>query len=188
MGPLPRTPRDVANVYAYLLSPPSSFFRSKSSPPPPNDAATTSSFYLSDSAYYAFHSQVLALEGRILYALSFDTHVSLPHPLAVTYLQALDFLAHQPREALAQRALAHLNTALLSPQLLYLTHQPSALAVAAIYNAAKDVGAKMPDCEWWEVFDVDREELGFLVVACGASRAGRGGSARRRRRSGRAAW
>lgn len=23
----------------------------------------------------------------------------------------------------------------------------------------------MPDVEWWEVFDVDREELGFLVVA-----------------------
>lgn len=48
--------------------------------------------------------------------------------------------------------------------MLYLTHQPHALATAAIYNAARDVGAKMPDCEWWEVFDVDREELGFLVV------------------------
>jgi cyclin L len=48
--------------------------------------------------------------------------------------------------------------------MLYLTSQPNALAVAAIYNAAKDVGAKMPECEWWEVFDVDREELGFLVV------------------------
>jgi hypothetical protein len=22
----------------------------------------------------------------------------------------------------------------------------------------------MPECEWWEVFDVEREELGFLVV------------------------
>jgi hypothetical protein len=33
-----------------------------------------------------------------------------------------------------------------------------------VYNAARDVGAKMPECEWWEVFDVDREELGFLVV------------------------
>lgn len=38
------------------------------------------------------------------------------------------------------------------------------LAVAAIYAAAKDLGAKMPECAWWEVFDVDREELGFLVV------------------------
>lgn len=24
---------------------------------------------------------------------------------------------------------------------------------------------KLPDVEWWEVFDTDREELGFLVVA-----------------------
>jgi hypothetical protein len=38
------------------------------------------------------------------------------------------------------------------------------LAVAAIYLAAKEVGIKLPDVEWWEVFDVDREELGFLVV------------------------
>lgn len=54
---------------------------------------------------------------------------------------------------------------LLSPQLVYLTHQPNALAVAAIYAAARDEGVRLPACEWWEVFDVDREELGFLVVA-----------------------
>lgn len=48
--------------------------------------------------------------------------------------------------------------------MLYLTHQPAALAVAAVYNAARDAGAKMPDASWWEVFDVEREELGFLVV------------------------
>lgn len=49
--------------------------------------------------------------------------------------------------------------------MLYLTHQPSSLATAAIYLAAKDVNIKLPDVEWWEVFDTDREELGFLVVA-----------------------
>jgi hypothetical protein len=53
----------------------------------------------------------------------------------------------------------------LSPQLLYLTHQPSAIVTAAIYLAARDVEVKLPETEWWEVFDVDREELGFLVVA-----------------------
>lgn len=58
----------------------------------------------------------------------------------------------------------HLNASLLSPQLLYVTHQPNALAVAAIYLAAREEGAKLVDSEWWEVFDVDREELGFLVV------------------------
>ena len=88
-------------------------------------------------------------------------HVALPHAIALTYLQALD--ATSP--SIAQRVFEHLNAALLSPQLLYVTHQPNALAVAAIYLAAREVGVKLVDGEWWEVFDVDREELGFVVVA-----------------------
>jgi hypothetical protein len=36
--------------------------------------------------------------------------------------------------------------------------------MAAIYLAAKEVNIKLPEVEWWEVFDTDREELGFLVV------------------------
>lgn len=162
LGPRPRSARDISNVYAYLLSSSSSFVRDKGAQPPANDPA---SYYLGESDYYAFHSRVLALEARILYTLSFDTHVALPHPLAITYLQALEFCSHQPKEAISARTVEYLNTAVLSPQLLYLTHQPNMLAVAAIYNAARDVGARMPECEWWEVFDVEREELGFLVVA-----------------------
>ncbi|KAK7721402.1 hypothetical protein SLS64_001698 [Diaporthe eres] len=161
MGSRARSPRDISNVYAYLLSSSSSFMRSKGAQPPVDDP---SSYYLSDADYFAFHNRVLALEARILYTLSFDTHVALPHLLAVTYLQTLDF-CNQPKESISRRTVEYLNTALLSPQLLYLTHQPNMLAVSAIYNAAKDVGAKMPECEWWEVFDVEREELGFLVVA-----------------------
>ncbi|KAJ4418181.1 hypothetical protein N0V85_001545 [Neurospora sp. IMI 360204] len=166
LSPYPRSPRDLALVYNYFLSPSSTFFQPSvsasddSSPPPtniPND------YYLPEHVYNSFHTRLLHCESRILYALSFDTHVSLPHPLAITYLQALDFL-NTSKSTISKRTLAYINTALLSPQMLYLTSQPNALAVAAIYNAAKDVGAKMPECEWWEVFDVDREELGFLVV------------------------
>ncbi|KAL2266993.1 hypothetical protein VTJ83DRAFT_4270 [Remersonia thermophila] len=185
----PVSPRDVAYIYTYLLSSSSAFFHDPSSRPPPpppppfgsesTTTATASSFssdksntpYLSPSGYQAFHARLLRLEGLVLAALGFDTHVALPHPLAVTYLQALDFFSFRRdgskeagRRALAARAVAYLNAALLSPQALYLTHQPPALAVAAMYSAARDVGAKMPECEWWEVFDVDREELGFLVV------------------------
>jgi hypothetical protein len=107
----------------------------------------------------------LRLEGHIQHKLGFATHVALPHGLAVTYLQALDFCGFD-RASITRRVVSYLNTALLSPQMLYLTHQPNALAVAAIYSAARDpaIGAKMPECAWWEVFDVDREELGFLVV------------------------
>ncbi|KAM0344221.1 hypothetical protein ACHAPU_007747 [Fusarium lateritium] len=158
MGPHPRSSRDMSNVYAYLLSENSSFLKTLGSPK--NDPK---SYYVPEADYYAFQTRILAIEARILYTLSFDTHISLPHPLAITYLQTLDFLA-QPKSIISLRTIQYLNSALLSPQMLYLTHQPHALATAAIYNAARDVGAKMPECEWWEVFDVDREELGFLVV------------------------
>lgn len=60
--------------------------------------------------------------------------------------------------------------------MLYLTHQPASLATAAIYLAARDEGVKIPDVEWWEVFDCEREELGFLVVGMGSVEGGvRGG-------------
>ncbi|KAI1775169.1 cyclin-like protein [Hypoxylon cercidicola] len=160
----PCKPRDVCNVYAYLLSLDSPFFKGKGPlPAEGKDKGDPSSYYLSETVYALFRERILSLEARVLYTLSFDTHVALPHPLAITYLQALDFLGF-PKTEISRRTIAYLNTALLSPQLLYLTHQPNALAVAAIYNAARDVGAKMPECVWWEVFDVDREELGFLVV------------------------
>jgi hypothetical protein len=95
--------------------------------------------------------------------------------LCINYLQTLDvFSPSAPHSistasSLARQTLANLNTALLSPQLLYLTHQPNALATAAIYLAARQVGVNLPEVEWWEVFDVGREELGFLVVAMGST-------------------
>ncbi|OAA74723.1 cyclin-L2 [Akanthomyces lecanii RCEF 1005] len=160
MGSFPRSPRDVSTVYAYLLSPNSAFLNTPSAATNTNDPA---SYYQTEDQYYKFQKSMLELEARILYTLSFNVHVALPHGLTVTYLQTLDFLSHS-RHEISLRASQYLNTALLSPQLLYLTHQPHALATAAIYNAARDLGATMPECAWWEVFDVDREELGFLVV------------------------
>ncbi|KAK6224590.1 cyclin [Colletotrichum tabaci] len=162
MGPLPRTTRDISNVYAYLLSPASPLFRGE--PPDPTvRRPDPTTYYQTDGEYAAFQTRMLAAEARILWALGFDTAVALPHALAVTYLQALDFLG-KPKAEMAGRVVAHLNTALLSPQMLYLTHQPHALATAAVYIAAREAGAKMPEVAWWEVFDVEREELGFLVV------------------------
>ncbi|EKG20308.1 Cyclin-like protein [Macrophomina phaseolina MS6] len=108
-------------------------------------------------------------EAHLLRVLGFDTHVALPYTLAINYLQALgikfDAVEDSPATDLAKRVFAHLNTALLSPQLPYLTHQPSSLATAAVYLAAREIEIKLPAEEWWEVFDTDREELGFLVVA-----------------------
>jgi hypothetical protein len=121
------------------------------------------SYYVSEGTYQRRRSDLAKYETAILRTLGFQLHVALPHTLCINYLQTLDAMDSNP--IVAKRAIAHLNTALLSPQLLYLTHQPPALATAAIYLAAREVGIKLPSNEWWEVFDVDREELGFLVVA-----------------------
>ncbi|CAL3967851.1 unnamed protein product [Diplocarpon coronariae] len=167
----PRSPRSITNVYAYLLSPSSPL----SSPLPESNLPARpdipEQYYLSDSSYHAFRARILLIEGQLLNALGFNTHVALPHPLAITYLQALDLFSPSLAGSgvrVAKRAVAHLNTALLSPQMLYLTHQPPALATAAVYLAARDEGVRLPESEWWEVFDCEREELGFLAVGMGS--------------------
>lgn len=122
--------------------------------------------HLSEGSYQSQRLLLTKHETIILRTLGFQTHVSLPHTLAINYLQALDvFKAPSAGKQLAKRTFAHLNASLLNPQLLYLTHQPTALATAAIYLAAREVSVKLPEEEWWEAFDCDREELGFLVVA-----------------------
>ncbi|KJF60488.1 cyclin domain-containing protein [Coccidioides immitis RS] len=156
----PVSPRSVINVYTFLLSPKSSPLRfvNPAGPPP---RADPENYYVSEGTYQSERVALMKMESAILRTLGFDTHVAIPHPIAFTYLQTLG----SSTPAAVKRTIEHLNTALLSPQLLYVTHQPNAIAVAAIYLAARETGVKLLDCEWWEVFDVDREELGFLVVA-----------------------
>lgn len=126
----------------------------------PADPPAPETYVLTEGGYQAARLTLLRIESVILRTLGFDTHVALPHTIALTYLQTLGVT----KPGLPRRVVQHLNASLLSPQLLYVTHQPNALAVAAIYLAAREEGAKLVDSEWWEVFDVDREELGFLVV------------------------
>lgn len=171
LSALPQTPLSVLNVYAYLLSNVSPMKASASA----NDVSTPEPeiYYLSEGSYMATRATLLRTEAMILRALSFKTKVVTPYHLALTFLQTLGVVPASPTtksRALARRTISHLNTALFSPQLLYLTHQPTAIAVAAIYLAAKETGVKLPSSEWWEVFDVEREELGFLVVGLGSCR------------------
>ena len=166
---LPQSTRSILNVYTYLLSP-TSPLRQRSGEggdATGSEKPDPESYYLSEGAYQSARATLLQTESILLRSISFTTRVTLPYHIALTYLQTLGVLPPDPTaksSALATRTLGHLNTALFSPQLLYLTHQPSALAVAAIYLAAREVGVKLPEVEWWEVFDVDRETLGFLVV------------------------
>lgn len=157
----PQTPRNILNVCGYLASHPRSYLFPDSSLPDEEafDALVT------ESAYQSRRARMLKAESLILRKLGFQTHVALPYTLCINYLQTLETFHHSSGKDLARRAVEHVNAALLSPQLLYLTHQPSAIATAAIYLSAREVGVKLPELAWYEVFDTSREELGFLVVA-----------------------
>lgn len=162
MSDWPKSPRSLINTYAYLTSIPDTFADTEAFA----KYDDRDSYYVSEGTYQIQRDQLAKMEMIVLSVLGYETHVALPFKLCINYLQALDVFANREDASMvAKRAFAHLNSALFSPQLLYLTHQPPTLATAAIYLAAREVGVKLPDVEWWEVFDTDREELGFLVVA-----------------------
>ena len=162
----PVSPRQILVVFNYLCSRLNTSVTSLSLAAASNDAnAAGGDWVVSEGQYETARTTLYKIESHILRVLGFQTQVGLPYNLCINYLQSLDVFTSDSGSKLARRAFAQLNTALLSPQLLYLTHQPSALATAAIYLAAREVDMKLPEVEWWEVFDVDREELGFLVVA-----------------------
>lgn len=156
----PVTPRQILVVFEYLSHLGPDYHQLAT-----GDGTLGSDWAMSEGKYETSRNTLYSTEAHILRVSGFQTHVALPYTLCINYLQTLDVFSSSLGSTVAKRAFAHLNTALLSPQLLYLTHQPPAIATAAIYLAAREVNAKLPEVEWWEVFDVDREELGFLVVA-----------------------
>ncbi|KIX96691.1 uncharacterized protein Z520_07410 [Fonsecaea multimorphosa CBS 102226] len=158
----PVSPRSAINVYAYLTSE-ASPLRFINPAGAPTDVKPKS-YFVSEGTYERERQRLFVCESMILVGLAFDTRVALPYSLAFTYMQALGVATTE----LSQRVLEHLNAGLLSPQLLHLTHQPNALAVGAIYLAARETGVKLVEQSWWEVFDVDREDLGFLVLSYGS--------------------
>ena len=168
----PTSPRSLINVYAYLTRPASSylpFINPGATGAPDNPPPDGTTYYVSEGTLERQRQQLFQAESLLLTGLGFQTHVSLPHALALTYLSAL---GASGRSELARRVLEHLNGSLLGPQYLYLTHQPNVLAVAAIYLAARATEVKLVGgVNWWEVFDVGREELGFVVVAMGSLEA-----------------
>jgi hypothetical protein len=140
----PKSPRSIINAYAYIESLNTLFIDNEAI-----EKNDPESYYVSEGTYYNMRTRLVNTETIILRLLGFQVHVGLPYTLCVNYLQALGVFNEPGIKKLAQRAYAHLNSALLSPQLLYLTHQPPSLATAAIYLAAKEVGVKLPGEQWW---------------------------------------
>lgn len=158
----PLAPRSIINVYSLMLSNESPLIYTK----PSANGKTVAENHVSEGQYQAQRLQLFHDERSILQVLGFDTKVVLPYNLSFTYLQTLSVNGSE----LFGRVVAHLNASLLSLQMLHLTHQPNALAVAAIYLASRELNINLIDDEvpWWEVFDVTREELGFLILSLGS--------------------
>jgi len=154
----PAKPRDIINVTTYLLNIPSP---SPISPAPAASQELTppKEYYVTEQEYYNKRTRLLNVETEILRACGFQTHLSLPYTLCINYIQSLSVLSAE----VVKKSFGYLTDALLSPSLLYLTHQPNSLAVAAVYIGARECEVKLP-AAWWDVFDCEREELGFLVV------------------------
>jgi len=154
----PTKPRSIINVTTYILRMPS-----PSPVSPKHDgktaAANPEQFYVDENLYFQHRTRLLDIETQILKAVGYQTHTALPYTLVVNYAQTLECLD----KPLLKRSFGYLTDALLSPSLVYLTHQPNALAVAALYLAARDESVKLPE-SWWDIFDVEREDLGFLVA------------------------
>lgn len=148
-------------VMAYLRTHPATYLFASS--PASDDAAYDA--LLTEDHYQDRRARCMHAEAALLRTLGYQTYVALPHTLCVNYLQTLGAFQTGKGGAVAARAFAHLNSLLSSPQLVYLTHTPTALATAAIYLAAREVGFKLPELSWWEVFDTDREDLGFLLAS-----------------------
>ncbi|KAF3940032.1 Cyclin-L2 [Dactylella cylindrospora] len=181
----PKKPRDLINIFKYLLSPASPLHPPSLQKSDTANASLKDGYYVSEGDYTALRAMMLNTEAAVLRSLGFNTTVHLPYTLAFNYLQSLGVLQHtsptQPTSSgeepfqplqhakLISTTFAYLTDLLISPSQPYLTHHPHELAVVGIYLAARDHGVKLPE-RWWEVWDVERETLGFLVVV------GRGGT------------
>ena len=155
----PTKPRSIINVTTYLLKTPSPSPVSPKHGGGTTAAADPEQFYVDENLYFQHRTRLLEIETQILKAVGYQTHTALPYTLVINYAQTLECLD----KPLLKRSFGYLTDALLSPSLVYLTHQPNALAVAALYLAARDEGVKLPE-SWWDIFDAEREDLGFLVA------------------------
>jgi hypothetical protein len=101
-------------------------------------------------------------EMEILAALSFDTKVVLPYSLAMSYLQVLGLGSNDRMCGLTWTLV---NDAIRCCPYLMITHQPNVVAVGCIVVAAAQLNLVVSEQDgWWEIFDVDSEDMGHCMV------------------------
>ncbi|KAK9479425.1 cyclin-like protein [Lipomyces japonicus] len=111
---------------------------------------------------HASTQQLYDSELQVLTSLAFDTHVVSPHALCLQYIDAIKIDARNEQDV-TQRAWNYLNDALRTR--IYILHQPHAVAITAIWLAARELNVELLDGQkWWEAFDVDTEDMGHILL------------------------
>ncbi|KAJ3179754.1 Cyclin-L1 [Gaertneriomyces sp. JEL0708] len=136
----PRRIRDIVNVFVWLLS------QHKGEPP------AVENF---NAMCNELKEGLINAELHILVKLGFNVHVQHPHGFMINYLQSLGLAGN---DKLAQMAWNYMNDGLRTN--IYVLYQPSDIACASIFLAARQCGTVLPtQAEWWTLFDSRLEDL-----------------------------
>ncbi|KND01998.1 uncharacterized protein SPPG_02504 [Spizellomyces punctatus DAOM BR117] len=137
----PRKVKDIVNVFSWLID--------------VNRGITPRVESYAGLLFNELKEGIIAGELHILCKLGFNVQVQQPHGFMMNYLQGMNMVDN---EDLTQRAWNYMNDGLRTS--IYVCYQPSTIACAVIYLAARVCKVKLPtNPPWWEVFDADLEDL-----------------------------
>ncbi|KAI0273798.1 cyclin-like protein [Gloeopeniophorella convolvens] len=148
--------RDLINVFDLLLQRCAHTVASASSAHLSSDFKYTPMTYFGNT-FYDLKEALVVSEMQILKRLGFDVQVVLPYGTLVNYMRLLGLTS---REDAVSRAWGYLNDALQTP--VYALYAVPTVVSAAILLTARQLGISLPSTPpncWWELFDVDWEDL-----------------------------
>jgi len=140
-----RSWRDVVNVMHFV------FLKRENRTYIPLDKA---SFKKGDYNYWDLKNALVVSERQVLKELGFLVYVEHSHKFILNYLKVLD-----GSQELAQNAWNYVNDSLRTTVCVH--YKPEAIAVTAIYIAARQLAIALPESPdaWWELFDVTMTEI-----------------------------
>ncbi|KAJ3299431.1 hypothetical protein HK104_008937 [Borealophlyctis nickersoniae] len=137
----PRNIRHIVNVFAALID------RMRGLSPRVSEYA--------GEMFYEFKDGLIAGELHILTKLGFNVQVQHPHGFMINYVQSLGLADDKE---LSQLAWNFMNDSLRTN--ICVCYQPSTIACAVIFLAARVCKVKLPtNPPWWEVFEANFEDL-----------------------------
>jgi len=150
--------RDLINVYDLLLQRAAHTVASasESSQRRPSEFKYTPMSYFGNT-FYDLKEALVVSEMQILKRLGFDVQVVLPYGTLVNYMR---LLALTSRNEAVSTAWGYLNDALQTP--VYALYPVPTVVSAAILLTTRQLDISLPSSPencWWELFDVDWEDL-----------------------------